>query len=45
MHQNTYANTNVTKYKMTKRGLNAKRQNTKVAKYKRNKIQNKKIKM
>ena len=40
MHQNTNKNTNVTKYKMTKRGLNAKRQNTKVAKYKWNKNTN-----
>ena len=40
MHQNTNKNTNVTKYKMTKRGLNAKRQNTKVAKSKWNKYTN-----
>ena len=38
MDQNTNTNTDITKYKMTKRGLNAKRQNTKVANYKWNKI-------
>ena len=32
--QNTNTNTDVTKYKVTKRGLNAKRQNTNGRKYK-----------